>query len=79
MAATEGVARNAVVSRISVGLIAKAAHDLRRTQARSGLSVTDVVNRAVTLYEFVDRRQAAGDQFLLRRSSTHRVELVRFT
>jgi len=79
MAATEGLARNAIVLRISVGLIAKAARDLRRTQERSGLSVTDIVNRSLTLYEFVDSCRAAGDQILVRRKGGHRLELVQFT
>ena len=79
MAATERLARNAVVLRISIGLIAKAAWDLRCTQERSGLSVTDIVNRALTLYEFVDSCRAAGDQILVRRNGGHRLELVRFT
>src|SRR5438045_5983233 len=62
VAATEGLTRNAVVLRISIGLIAKATRDLRRTQERSGLSVADTVNRALTLYEFVDSCRASGDQ-----------------
>jgi hypothetical protein len=41
-----------------VALIAKSAEDLRRIQERTGLSKTDVVNRAVTLYEFIDGRLA---------------------
>ena len=64
VAATERLARNTVALRISVGLIPKAARDLRRTQERSGLSVADIVNRALTLYEFVDSGRAAGDQML---------------
>jgi hypothetical protein len=78
-AATEGLTPSAVVSRISVGLIAKAARDLRHTQERSGLSVADVVNRSLTLYEFIDSRRAAGDQILIRRKGARRPELVRFT
>ena len=77
VAATEGLARNAVVLKISIGLIAKAALDLRRTQERSGLSVTDIVNRALTLYEFIDSCRAAGDQILVRRNGGRGLELVR--
>jgi hypothetical protein len=77
--ATEGLARNAVVLKISIGLIAKAAQDLRRTQERSGLSVADIVNRALTLYEFVDGCLAAGDQVLVRRKGARRLEQVRLT
>jgi hypothetical protein len=79
VAATQRLARNTVVLRISVGLIAKAARDLRRTQERSGLSVADIVNRALTLYEFVDGCLAAGDQVLVRRKGARRLEQVRLT
>ena len=77
--AAQGLARNAVTMRITVGLISKAARDLRRTQQRSGLGVADILNRAVTLYEFVDSHQAAGDQILLRRGGAGRVERVRLS
>jgi len=77
--AAQGLARNAVTMRITVGLISKAARDLRRTQQRSGLGVADIVNRAVSLYEFVDSHQAAGDQILLRRGGAGRVERVRLS
>jgi len=79
VAATDGLTRNSVVLRISIGLIAQAARDLRRTQERSGLSVADIVNRALTLYEFVDSCRAAGDQILVRRNGGQHPELVRFT
>jgi len=65
--------------RITVGLIGKAARDLRRTQQRSGLGLADIVNRAVSLYEFVDSHQAAGDQILLRRGGADRVDRVRLS
>lgn len=77
--ATEGLTANAVVLKISIGLIAKAARDLRRTQERSGMSVADIVNRALTLYEFVDSCLAAGDQILVRRQGARRLEQVRLS
>jgi hypothetical protein len=48
-------------------LIAQAAADLERTASRRQLSRTDVVNRAVTLYEFIDAELFAGAEFILRR------------
>jgi hypothetical protein len=79
VAAADRLVRNAIAERIWVPLIPKAARDLRRTRQRSGLSVVDVVNRALSLYEFIDARMAAGDQVLIRRRDTGGVELVRFT
>ncbi len=63
--------------KVTVLLIAKAAGDLKRTHERSGLSKTDIVNRAVTLYEFVDSRLAAGDEIILRSKATGDLELIR--
>lgn len=77
--AAQGLARNAVTMKITVGLIGKAARDLRRTQQRSGLGFADIVNRAVSLYEFVDSHQAAGDQILLRHHGAGRVDRVRLS
>ena len=53
---------------ISLALIRKAAADLAKTCERSQLSPTDIVNRAISLYEFVDEERAAGAEVLLRRS-----------
>lgn len=77
MASARGLERNAVAERITVPLIAKAAADLRRSQGRSGLSRTDLVNRALSLYEFVDSRMAAGDEIILRSRTTGGLDLVR--
>jgi hypothetical protein len=77
MAAGDRAARQDVAERVTVGLIARAAEDLRSTQRRTGLSKTDIVNRALTLYEFVDGRLAAGDEILVRDPTTGSLELVR--
>jgi hypothetical protein len=47
------VARPAEPPRITVALIPKAAGDLTRLQQRTSLGKTDVVNRAISLYEFL--------------------------
>jgi hypothetical protein len=75
--AEERAARPAVAERITVALIAKAAEDLKRTQARTGLTKTDVVNRALSLYAFLDERLAGGSEILLRHKDTGTTELIR--
>jgi hypothetical protein len=75
--AGESTARTAVAERITVALIAKAVDDLKRTQARTGLSKTDIVNRALSLYEFLDERLAGGSEILLRDRETGAIELIR--
>ena len=55
------------VTRITVPLVAKAASDLQRTVAETGLSETDVVNRALSAYEFIDSEMRAGARIIVRR------------
>jgi hypothetical protein len=60
-----------------VALISKAATDLARTRERTNLTGTDIMNRAVTLYDFIDRELRSGTKVLLRRQdgSMQRLEL----
>lgn len=57
----------ATADRITVALVAKAANDLQITHDRTRLSKTDIVNRAVSLYEFIDAELSAGAELLVRR------------
>ena len=65
------------LDRITVALIPEAGEDLQRLQDRTGLSRTDIVNRAITLYEFIDAQQQAGYDLILR-DQTGQTQLVRF-
>ena len=69
--------RQAVAERITVALVAKAAEDLHRTQERTGLSKTDIINRALTLYEFIDRKLANGSELVLRDEQSGETELIK--
>lgn len=62
---------------ITVVLVSKAAEDLSKTRRRSKLSQTDVVNRAISFYEFADEELDNGSKLMLRRrdGSTYLVEL----
>jgi hypothetical protein len=65
------------VTRITVALIAKAASDLRRTLRRTHMSQTDVVNRALSLYEFVDSELSSGAEVIIRKEGQeHHVVLL---
>ena len=57
----------APADRITVALVAKAAADLQNTHERTRMSKTDIVNRAVTLYEFVEAEMRAGADLIVRR------------
>jgi hypothetical protein len=63
--------------RITVALIPKAGEDLQRLQERTALSKTDITNRAITLYEFIDAQIRAGRDVLIRDSKTGETQLVR--
>jgi hypothetical protein len=69
--------RQAVADRVTVALVAKAAADLLSTVERTGLSKTDIVNRALSLYEYVDARLAAGDELLIRNKETGQIEVIK--
>src|SRR5579863_6667311 len=63
--------------RITVALIPKAGSDLRQLQSRTSLSKTDLANRAITLYEFVDAQLRAGRDLVIRDPVTGETQLVR--
>ena len=61
-----------------MALVRKAGEDLQNLQDRTGLSKTDIVNRAITLYEFLDAQLQAGNDLLVRDQKTGETQLVRF-
>jgi hypothetical protein len=74
---TDGeTARTQVVDRITVALIPKAGEDLQRLQDKTGLSKTDIVNRAISLYEFINAQIRAGRDVLIRDNETHETQTV---
>jgi hypothetical protein len=60
-----GTSATKVETVIPLALIVESATDLGKTCQRSQLSPTDVVNRAISLYEFLDEERAAGTVVLL--------------
>lgn len=65
------------VDRITVALIPQAGTGLQGLQDRTGLSKTDIANRAITLYEFIDAQMRAGRDVLIRDNTTEAIEIVR--
>jgi hypothetical protein len=72
------VARATGTDRITVALVPKAAGDLTRLQQRTSLGKTDVVNRAISLYEFLQAQIDAGHDIITRDQATGETQLVRF-
>ncbi len=56
--------------RVTVALIPKAVEDLKHLQDRTALSKTDITNRAIILYRFIDEQLHAGRDVLIRDKST---------
>lgn len=63
---------------ITVVLVSKVAADLARTRERTRLSKTDIINRAISLYDFLDSERESGAELLLRRrdGQSYLVELL---
>jgi hypothetical protein len=62
--------------RITVALIPKATEDLQHLQDATKLSKTDIVNRAITLYEFVETQRSEGRELLVRDRKTGEIQTV---
>jgi hypothetical protein len=69
-ATTNELVGPSVSERITVALIPKAGADLQRLQDRTNLSKTDIANRAITLYEFIDAQLHSGAELLIRDKRT---------
>ena len=60
--------RATVAAMITVALVEKAVADLERTHERTRLSKTDIVNRALSLYDFIDAELSDGAELIVRRA-----------
>lgn len=72
----EAADRKQVVERITVALIPDVSEDLQRLQDWTKLSKTDITNRAITLYEFVEALLRAGNDILIRDKKTLETQSV---
>lgn len=75
----EDFASQLLAEHLDVDLIPKAGSDLQKLRDRTELSRTDIANRAITLYEFIDAQIRAGNEILIRDGRTgeiRRVELI---
>lgn len=58
--------RPAVVDRVNVALIEQAAQAIAKLQERTGLKKVDIVNRALSIYEFIDAELRAGNELVIK-------------
>lgn len=75
--AAKGDVARAQGERITVALIPKVGVELERLQEQTSLSKTDIVNRAITLYEFINSQLSEGRDLLIRDGSTGETQVVR--
>ena len=78
MSIAEPASQVAIADRITTALVKKAGEDLAALQERTGLSKTDVVNRAISLYEFIESQLQAGKQLLIKDPESDETQLIRF-
>jgi hypothetical protein len=71
------VDQRTAADRITVALIRQASDDLQRLQDRTGLSKTDLTNRAIILYEFIDSQLKAGKDLIVQDNETGQSQLVK--
>ena len=69
--------RSQPAERITISLIPKVVQDLQRLQDRTSLSKTDITNRAITLYEFIDAQIRANQDVLIRDRDTGETQIVK--
>ncbi|WP_424533766.1 hypothetical protein ACOZ38_25875 [Sphaerisporangium viridialbum] len=69
--------RQAVAERITTALIPKSSEALQRSLDRTGLTKTDLVNRAIALFDFIDEQLNSGKELLLRDPVSGEVQLIR--
>lgn len=65
--AHEAVAAPPPAGRITVALAKKAVEDLEKARQTTGYSKTDIVNRAISMYAFVEEELHEDAEFLIRR------------
>jgi len=63
---------------ITVALIPSVVDQLRWLQKNTSLSATDLTNRAITSYAFIDEQIRAGNDLMVRDNWTGETKLVRF-
>jgi hypothetical protein len=64
--------------RVTVSLIPPVAGQLRWLQTSTHLSATDLTNRAITSYAFLDEQMRLGNDLIVRNNRTGETRLVRF-
>lgn len=76
IAAPELIEEKMVPRRVTVGLIARVRAELWELMETTKLSLTDVANRAISVYRLVTAHQAAGYEMVFRHRETGHERVV---
>jgi predicted transcriptional regulator len=68
-----------LATHLTVALLPKVEDHLQSLRDRTNLSRTDIINRAITLYEFVDAQLRAGNEVQISDPRTGEVGTVTLT
>lgn len=69
--------RQVASERITVGLVPRVSEQLQRLQERTSFSKTDLVNRAITLYEYVEAEASKGNDLLVRQKDSGELFVIK--
>lgn len=67
------------VEQITVPLSARVSRELVWLHSQTGLSKTDLVNRAISLYVLIEKGRQQGQQLAFYDLATHEVQVVHLT
>jgi Ribbon-helix-helix domain len=65
-----------LLDRLSVSLIPRTVEELEQLHEKTGMSKTDIVNRAISLYAFVTEQLDSGQELLVRNPQTGELQLI---
>jgi Ribbon-helix-helix domain len=65
-----------LLDRMSVSLIPRTVEELEQLHEKTGMSKTDIVNRAISLYSFVTEQLDSGQDLLVRDRHTGELQLI---
>jgi hypothetical protein len=65
-----------LLDRLSVSLIPRTVEELEQLHEKTGMSKTDIVNRAISLYAFVTEQLDSGQDLLIRDRQTKKDQLI---
>jgi hypothetical protein len=61
---------------MSISLIPRTTEELEQLHEKTGMSKTDIVNRAISLYAFVTEQLDAGQELLVRDPQSREVQRI---